>query len=161
MENLKKTSVLIIVLAVIVLHVISPDISRYGVGIGSPAWTRLTYSFFHASWLHLLINIYVLLTLGFALDLRMGELVISYVLACAVPSFCIGVLPTVGLSGMIYAMLGMRTMRNSNPGSVILNVVLITAASIFLSHIAWRLHAYCYCSGLLISVLSTPLWRKK
>ena len=162
MENNKKAAVLIIALAVIVLQIVVTDVSGYGLSVTSPLWTRLIYSFFHGSWFHLLLNVYVLLTLGFKLDLRMREIFISYILACAAPSFCIGTLPTVGLSGMIYAIFGMRTMRNSNPGSMILNIVLITAVSMFLSHIAWRLHAYCYSCGLLISLLTTPLqWRKK
>lgn len=162
MENHKKTAVLIIVALTVAIQICPLQTSAYGISLTSPMWSRLVYHFFHASWLHLLLNAYVLLVLAFKLDLRMYELPLSYLIASIVPLCCVTAMPTVGLSGMIYALLGMRTMRSSNPMAVIANIVLITALSVFMSHIAWKLHAFSYVCGLILSILVTPLqWRKK
>lgn len=84
--------------------------NEIGFATNSPWWTHLTYSLQHASILHLVIN-----TLVFINAFRVMEEFVSWkkllltIYICAVVASFVSIhtVPTVGASGMIYAMFGM------------------------------------------------------
>lgn len=78
----------------------------------SPLWTHLTYSFQHGSILHLIINTLVFISVFRVMEKFIRPLllfVIIYTISTVVSFAAMEATPTVGSSGMIYAMLGMET----------------------------------------------------
>ena len=81
-----------------------------GFATGSPLWTHLTYPFQHASLTHLAINMLVFVSAFRTMEsfLSWKKLLVSiYVIAVASSFGAVKAIPTVGASGMIYAMFGM------------------------------------------------------
>lgn len=85
---------------------------------GSPLPLRMaTYHFFHANMFHLAANCLVLWTLGEAWTYNpvrcRKELVLSYIIASL--AILVEPRPVVGISNIIFAIVGMRTPKLSNP----------------------------------------------
>lgn len=71
---------------------------------------RIAYSFFHAGFLHALVNVYVFLACFFIFNLRLRHLILAFAIAASFPIDLIAhytyMAPTVGLSAVCYALLG-------------------------------------------------------
>ena len=86
--------------------------NEIGFATNSPWWTHFTYSFQHASILHLVINTLVFINVFRVMEKFLSWKVllpaIYFIATCA--SFAsVQSIPTVGASGMIYAMFGMMS----------------------------------------------------
>ena len=86
--------------------------NEIGFATNSPIWTHFTYSLQHANLLHLVINTLVFINVfrvmqGFTSWKKLLPLV--YGIAVASSFFAAKDIPTVGASGMIYAMFGMMS----------------------------------------------------
>lgn len=82
-----------------------------GFSSSSPLWTHFTYSFQHASITHLVINMLVFITAFRVMEKLISWKVlfpIIYSFAVAASFFAEQSIPTVGSSGMIYALFGME-----------------------------------------------------
>lgn len=83
-----------------------------GFSSSSPLWTHFTYSFQHVSITHLVINMLVFITAFRVMEKFISWKVlypVSYLFAVAASFFAEQSFPTVGASGMIYALFGMET----------------------------------------------------
>ena len=83
-----------------------------GFSVSSPWWTHFTYPFQHASITHLAINMLVFITAFRVMEKFISWKVlfpIIYLFAVAASFFAEQSLPSVGASGMIYALFGMET----------------------------------------------------
>lgn len=81
-----------------------------GFSASSPWWTHLTFAFQHAGWVHLIINSIVFINSFGVIEKRIRWYILLPVIygASLISSlFYASDLPTVGCSGMIYAMFGM------------------------------------------------------
>lgn len=93
----------------VIIHVLFGN--ELGFSTSSPWWTHFTYPFQHAGFIHLIINMLVFVTAS-----RVMEKFISWkILFPVIYSFAVTAsflaeqsLPTVGASGMIYAIFGME-----------------------------------------------------
>ena len=88
--------------------------NEIGFATNSPWWTHFTYSFGHASVLHLVINTLVFINVFRVMEKFLSWKVLLPViyLGASIASFAsvaIKTIPTVGSSGMIYAMFGMMS----------------------------------------------------
>lgn len=175
---------------------------------------RLAYSFFHASFIHALINSWCLLSIVFLFDIPFTYLIIAYLIAiaypidtiaailtsllntaaapslsvlpAAVPSLSSEVLPTtalgdspavtfllpaitptVGLSAICFALLGMvsfRVQRRRRFHLYIASYIIATSALPYLAAIAAIpiaspnniIHIYSYVAGLIVGFLNSP-----
>lgn len=116
----------------------------------------------HASWVHLGMNLWVAWQLWGRV--RMRELVPGVAIAMLVPDFCLCDIPTVGLSGLLFALLGVMWYRFRNKGRI--QVLMWTLLLFSLG--AWALgaavnpfiHLWCYSTGLAAGVLVRPSWKR-
>lgn len=140
-----KTKLLLTVLSVLML---SYNVDG-GVGSGSGLTSHFTYTFCHANVWHLACNLFVL----WSIRNRMATMS-AYVIAVAaswLPMWADK--PTVGMSGMLFAMFGImwgRTGMKWKCAKAGLPVILVM---MLIPNVNGLLHLYCYVIGYVISDL--------
>lgn len=155
-----KAASLVLTLIVVAIALYRTDLAGVGIYQGCTLWQRLSYPFFHATIIHCLLNCWVLLSVVFDRNIPLWYIVVSYMVAVSYPAgFFVSLAesPAVGLSGMIFAMLGMVTMTTGRPFRVAAYLLAFILFGAVLPNIAWTLHLYCYVTGLLIGLLA--LWK--
>ena len=158
---------LIVILFIIVYSVF--DLSL-GYTISSPIYTHLTYSFMHASILHLVFN--SLAFIGFYRVLKnyyKGLFLIIVLIAFSASFFAEYTLPTVGASGMVYAMIGMYIgllvigkvkILKKDLYIFLFSIGLMFAISVFKHNSNYVLHAICFIMGFGYEMLNNILRHK-
>jgi len=145
----KKTKAFALVLALAINALVFVDVSSKDVGIyfGCPPANRLYYQFFHAGILHCWFNLWCFLYCVFCARVSFPMLVSSFGIAACAPAF--GTIPTIGLSGECYALLGL--VMSQSPNKVRYNIIigmswLITA--LLIPNAANAVHLYCYIAAV-------------
>lgn len=162
-----QASSLLIVIAAVILYCIHIPAAEVGLYPGAPFVHRLLYPFFHASWLHLAVNCWALLSIVFLYQISFPMMVSSFIIAASYPigplSFLYGgaIMPTVGLSGLCYALLGRYSFIFSDNRKSRLKyhawfAVFIGIGFFFPQSNAW-LHLYCYLCGFILAQLNRPI----
>jgi len=139
-------SVLLIILSFFNIH-------EYGIKEDCTIIDRLVYPFFHANPFHALINIYVYLGMVFLFGSSMLDMVIAYIICVCVPPTMLNTTTTIGLSGLVYALIGMNTFKACNPLRYTISVIIPLAFTSMLPLIAFGVHAWCYVIGVLYSII--------
>lgn len=132
-----------------------------GVCSGCGMKERLTYHFFHANVFHALINVWALLVVVFYYDVALWKLLAAYAIAALVPSMILSDTPTVGLSGLCWALFGMISFNVVRRWYWQAWMAAFLALGMIIPNIHGLLHLYCYLAGLLVGVLDMPVKRKK
>jgi len=155
---------LIVIIFIIVYLVF--DLSL-GYSLTSPLYTHFTYSFQHASILHLVFN-----SLAFIGFYRVLKNYIKYLFPIIVLiAFCASfpteyTLPTVGASGMVYAMIGMyigmiligKIKINKKDAWIgLISLVLMYSISVFKESSNSYLHGVCMVFGFLLVMFNNIL----
>lgn len=163
----KKTKVAALLLSLAMFILLFTDVSPYDVGIYAhacasqyshlayqPYLSHFTYSFFHANALHLILNVWCFLSCVFLADISAGKLLAAYIIACTAPVF--SPVPTIGFSGVCFAMLGFIQWQSRNKLSYNVSVIsCIVLPLLLLPHsVNSLLHAYCYASAIIVGLLS-------
>lgn len=131
-----------------------------GYSLTSPLYTHITYSFQHASVLHLVFN-----SLAFIGFYRVLKNYIKYLfpiivlIAICASFFSVYSLPTVGASGMVYAMMGMyigmiligriKIVSKRDAWIGLVSLVLMFTISLFKESSNSLLHGVCIVMGFL------------
>ena len=174
-----KAAVLIIsavIVALSIVHLVIPiPLQQLGIGKGAALSSRLTYHFFHANLIHSSLNAWCLLSLAFIYDITAWELLIAYTIASSYPidtitSFTCQLsivncqlsivncqLPTVGLSGICFALIGQVQYRVQRKLYYSTCVCAMIALGFFFPNANALLHLYCYVVGLMVGFLNSPL----
>ena len=124
---------------------------------------RLLYSFFHANLLHAALNAWCLVSMVFIYDIRIGRLLLSFVLAVTVPVGIINrvvggfTLPTVGLSGVVFVLFGSLSFEVLRKGYYQMWMLVYLAAGFLSPNTNAWLHLYCYLAGLAMALLNKPI----
>ena len=141
--------------------------SEIGFATNSPWWTHLTYSLQHANILHLVINTLVFINVfrvmeGFVSWKKLLPLV--YSIAVASSFFATNDIPTVGASGMIYAMFGMMSVivafNKSTPKQKLTffcSIGIMLLISYFNSNSNFMVHILAFCAGAIVWILRGKL----
>ena len=167
----KKTKIAALLLSLAMIILLFTDISPYDVGIyvsrqavsgqatsqiGLSArllenWSarNFTYHFFHANALHLFLNLWCFLSCVFLADMSAGKLFAAYLIACTAPA--VSPMPTVGFSGVCFALLGLIMWQSGNKleynACVLLGIVL---PFVIVPHAVNNLlHLYCYAVAVM------------
>lgn len=163
----KKTKVAALFLSLVMLVLLFTDVSPYDVGLyvhtGTPYCSHLayqpylshfTYHFFHANALHLTLNIWCFLSCVFLADVSAGKLFAAYIIACTAPA--LSAVPTIGFSGVCFAMLGFIQWQSRNKLSYNVSIIsCIVLPLLLLPHsVNSLLHAYCYAAAVIVGLLS-------
>jgi len=142
---------------------------------GCPIFARLTYSFFHASMPHALINCWCLLSIVFIYDISISSLIIAYITAVTFPidttssvfGGFVADVPTVGLSAVCFSLLGQIAFQVKHKrlfhtwvlSFIAIGFTLPPICSVCGYAIATpnnTIHIYCYVAGLLVGFLNSP-----
>ena len=145
-----------------------PPAHWHSVGIYAhcPLSGRLLYPFFHASLLHASLNAWCLLSIVFIYDVSVWRMLFAYVAAVAVPVDTLGSWlplgsPTVGLSGVVYVLLGSISFEVERKWYFQSWLLACIAAGFFMPNTNAWLHLYCYLCGLAAAFLNKPITLKR
>lgn len=148
---------LILTVAILFLLLLPIDVKAAGMSQGCSLWQRMCYPFLHASILHAAVNCWCLLSIVFNRTVMMWQMMVAYAIAVSYPSVWMGQTVTVGLSGMLFALLGIISMTSRK---WYLNVAVIGSVILFgylFPNINASLHLYCYIAGLAVGVINKPV----
>lgn len=121
---------------------------------------RMSAMLMHGNMMHLCMNLGAMLTVAFKMYVKGWKWLCGFVISMLYPTNWTTV-PIIGMSGWVYAMLGLMTMSVKN-WRWMLTVNLVTIAmSAILPGIAWGMHAWSYGLGLVISLAVEPHWISK
>lgn len=128
----------------------------------SPGWTHLTYSFQHASFIHLILNCIGFYYMTKALENRYRPVLlvgVAYLISVGVSFLVYYDKPVVGASGLVYALIGMfawvvltnlpRLSGKARQNNILfLSVVSVSLLiSLFNPHSAGLIHLLCMVAG--------------
>lgn len=108
---------------------------------------RLSYHFFHASFLHWLLNVWCFLACVFLANASFSKLCIAYLIACTAPASSV---PTVGLSGVCFALLGLLMWQypNKRRYNIIIGISILLTVLLCPHTVNNALHVWCYLLGI-------------
>lgn len=158
-RKIEKASALWLSLILVLLSLMSRFIDWYTVGVyvGCPWWHHLTYPLFHAGVLHAALNCWCLLSVVFLYDVRWRRLLAMLAIAMLVPvdvwasTFPSLLKPTVGLSGMIYALFGSLSFDVKRKLYYQQSMLIYITIGFFLPNSSAVIHALCYTAGLALA----------
>lgn len=137
----------------------------------SSLWTHLTFSFQHASITHLVINTLVFITAFRSMERFVRPVMLFTViyLISVIASFAaIRDIPTVGSSGMIYAIFGMETIvvifnsaTNEQKALFFFAIVFMLGMSFFNSGSSFMVHAVSFILGALFFLIKRKGYFRK
>ena len=154
----EKYAGLILAVIIILLSLCyAPDWSISGLRRGSAIQDRLSYSFLHASFLHAAINSWCFLSIIFRYDIKWWHLAIAYIIALAVPNCILFTIPTVGLSALCFALLGMIMFKVKRKSYYNICLSIYIAAGFIAPGVNGWIHLYSYMAGLLVGCLDAPI----
>lgn len=166
MGNRKKEKITALLVGTVVICLSFSDISNWaavGIYAGCGIRERMFYPFFHANILHAVLNVWCLLSLVFIYEIKIWRMLLSYLIAITIPigmlSSIVGgmLFPTVGLSGIIFALFGtisFEIVRKWYYQGCMVCYLLV--GFLFPNTNAW-LHLYCYLFGFLIALMNKPI----
>lgn len=165
-ETLSRATSLALAATIILINLLS-NIDSEAVGImqGATFCNRLTYSFFHASFLHAFMNVWCLLSIVFIYPISIWALLIAFGIAASFPvdtlcslspifSFTI---PTIGLSGVCFALMGRISFMVRRKWYYQGWLAFYLALGFLFPNTNGWLHLYCYLMGMLVGFLNKPL----
>lgn len=133
----------------------------YGVSSHSQWWAHFTYPLLHGNIVHLICNIYAL---WFCLNERTYPkqtlLPLLYIIAVVSSFLYTSDQPTIGFSGVIFAMIGINLVRVPTRVNIIY-MVIILAAGILIPQIAGVNHLISFAIGCAVAMLTGHVKRFK
>ncbi len=129
-----------------------------GIYPSCPLYARLLHPLAHAGIIHATLNVYVWLQIVFFCGVRSRQLLTAWVIACSCPAAVAtwgGTVGThvVGLSGVVYTLLGELSLRAKAPVSFHLWVAAYLAMGWLVGGVAVGFHLYCYVAGRLSALI--------
>lgn len=121
--------------------------------------SHFTYMFQHVNIIHLLLNSFSFIVVWIALQKHVKQL---HILPVFLIAFMVSFLhcasftaPTVGVSGVIYAMMGILTLyiKNKNLVIFLLSVLASLGVSYFVPNSNFFVHLYCFVGGAVYGML--------
>lgn len=148
----------IVVFAMVCIVALFASANPYVIGVynGCQWYQHLTYQFFHASVFHFGANIYVMWVCADRFNLKQWQLLVCLVISMLTPP--IHTMPTIGASGIVYAMLGMiNTMVLKKLRFASWIALYITISAFF--NCNWILHLFCFILGFTANYI-VDLWKR-
>lgn len=162
----EKVTAIVVALTVTALSFVHvSDWTAVGICSSCPLSGRLLYPFFHAGFVHAVLNAWCLLSVVFIYEVSYWRMFFAYVVAVTMPVDTLGVFlpldnPTVGLSGVVYVLFGTISFEVARKRYYqFWMLCYIAVGFLFPNTNAW-LHLYCYLCGLAFACLNKPINRK-
>lgn len=161
-QNISKLVTLLISASCLLIAALyKGDWQSVGIFTDADILQRLTYSFFHASLLHALINIWCLLAIVFIYDVSSIKLLVAYLIAVVAPGCVLHNIPTVGLSAVCFALFGSIAFQVRRKLYYNACIIFYIALGFLFPLVNGWLHFYSYVAGLLVGFLSMPIQCRK
>ena len=133
-----------------------------GVGPSCGIVPRLLHPLVHVGLLHAVANVYVLWQLVFFCDIRCRHLLGAFVVACCCPSWLAtwpydwmhpsaGPTSVVGLSGVVFALVGMQVHRWAGRWRCCALLLLWQVLGLCVGTVAVGMHLYCFVAGVALA----------
>jgi membrane associated rhomboid family serine protease len=153
----KSLSLLLTVLILIIsIHHVE-DWSTVGIYTGCGLGCRMLYPFYHANLLHALLNAWCLLSVIFIYDISLLRFILAYIIAVTIPPFCLSDTPTVGMSGLVFALFGSISFEVQRKAYYQLYMLAYLVAGFLFPNTNALLHLYCYMAGGVVALLNKPV----
>lgn len=137
-------------------------IEQYGIYRHADIIARSVYPFLHVNFLHALCNAWCLLSIVFCYNATLGQMMTAYGVAITVPSGLLCDTPTVGMSGLCFALMGVVMQRVRRKRLLHLWVLAFIAMGLLFPNVNVQLHLYCFYLGIVLGFLFVPApWLKK
>lgn len=162
-KETKKMAGLLIVFFILLLPIIHAphDWEVVGASHGCGVVQRLVYPFFHSSLLHAALNAWCFVSILFLYDVTWGQMAAAYIIAVTVPDFVLSSVPTVGLSAVCFALLGMIAFQVERRLYYHGSMALYIALGFLFPLVNGWIHLYSYVAGLLVGFLNMPIQCRK
>ena len=164
-NNRAKIIALCLSLSTIVLYASHVGTSAFaldasdGCLLGGTLLQRVTFHFFHANVIHLVMNIYCLLCLAFLFELSLTRMFLAYLIAASYPTVLFPPdLPIIGLSGCIYAAIGLIFFNYDLRMLVLVSLGMYSCFGLLFGNFAVGLHLYCFFAGFLVSLITSDIF---
>ena len=144
-----------IVMATAILSPCGTPNMGIGLYIGAPLYARLLHPLVHTGLVHAILNVYVWLQIVFFCPIRLRHLFTAWLITCCCPTAIatLGAASTdhvVGLSGIIYVLLGTQMNRARDRVSYNIWIATYLFMGWLIGGIAVAFHLYCYLMGIII-----------
>lgn len=155
--NQTKTATLLLSLALLILAFFNAPqqcVLQPGCGITG----HLCYHFFHANFFHALCNVWCLLALAFYYDIEDWELLLAFIIATTIPSWCLTLntydltLKAIGFSGVCFALMGIVFYKVARKRYYLTWIIAMVAIGSLIPAMAAAVHLYCFTLGIAISI---------
>lgn len=157
-NGFEKTTGLLIATYVIASALIYvPDWTVVGITAGCNLLQRIGYSFFHASFIHAIVNAWCLVSILFIYHVSWRRMAVAYIIAVAAPDFVLSATPTVGISALCFALLGSIAFEVKRKLYYNGCMALYIFIGLLFPLVNGWLHLYSYVAGLLVGLLNMPL----
>lgn len=160
MDKKKAAKAISLLVSILVFCLSLQDISDWsavGIFTGCGLGCRLSYPFYHVGIVHALLNAWCLLSVVFIYDISMLRLCLAYIIAVFIPSICLSATPTVGLSGLVFALFGSISFEVGRKVYYQLwMLAYLIIGFLFPNTNAW-VHLYCYLAGCAVALLNKPV----
>ncbi|MBQ8874692.1 MAG: rhomboid family intramembrane serine protease [Bacteroides sp.] len=160
MDKKKTSKIAALVISALVFCLALQNVQDWhNVGIyqGCGFVCRLSYPFYHANLLHASLNAWCLLSVIFIYDTSLWRLAFAFASAVSVPSCCMSSIPTVGLSGVVFALFGSISFEVQRKAYYQLWMLAYLAIGFFFPNTNAWVHLYCYMAGLGVALLNKPV----
>lgn len=160
MDKKKTTKVAALLISIMVLCLTFQNISDWsavGIHIGCGFKQRLLYSFCHVNLIHAMLNAWCMLSIVFIYDIKIFRFLYAYIIAAAVPSFCLSEIPTVGLSGVVFVLFGSISFEVGKKAYYQLWMLAYLIAGFFFPNTNAWIHIYCYLAGCVLALFNKPI----
>jgi membrane associated rhomboid family serine protease len=127
-------------------------------GAGAPKWHALVYQWCHCNVWHLIANIYCVWMIARS-NYRVVARQVAYAYAISIVMVFLSV-PTQGMSGIIYALLGMLSWQSARIRTYHLWMAGFLLLGLVLPKVNVTLHLLCYGAGLISETFHSP-WRMR
>lgn len=134
------------------IAVVCMFLPKRGFIAGCDWWEYIIYMFFHAGVLHLLFNLYSL----WVLKSKGSDLIKAFAIASVCSPICTMDIPTIGMSGLVYALFGMNVLSAKNNISLYgwISVVICLSTGFFIKNANAHLHITCFIIGYITELIS-------
>ena len=160
MDKKKAAKAMSLLVSILVFCLSLQDMTDwYAVGIytGCGLDCRMLYPFYHANVLHATLNAWCLLSVIFIYDISLWRFFLSYIIVVTIPSFCLSGIPTVGLSGVVFALFGSISFEVQRKAYYQLWMLAYLVAGFLFPNTNALVHLYCYMAGGAVALLNKPV----
>ena len=157
-RKIEKTAGLLIAASIVMsAFIYIPDWNAVGACPHCSLLQRFGYSFFHASVLHAVVNVWCFISILFLYNISWWRVAVAYLIAVFAPDTVLSTTPTVGLSAVCFALLGSIAFLVKRKLYYNVCMAVYIALGFLFPLVNGWLHLYSYLAGLLVGFIDMPM----